>query len=205
MTTPIHADAAVADGRRDDRRPSGSDGTPATRALSVEAWSTASTASDGRADSLVTTKANRWTEAGTASIYLAGDPGVALAEWGRHWIDGATSVALWRVRLELSSVVDLRQEWRDYRSGPDGLTWVLDEDRCRWVAGQMRAAGVEAVIVPSVAFLDDPRRGNAVVFVDGLRTPLDQAVRLERCVAQLAIVTDPGSAEDAAKNPEEQR
>jgi len=171
----------------------------------VEAWSTASTAADRRPDHLVTTKANRWTEAGTPSIYLAGDPGVALAEWGRHWIDGATSVALWRVRLELSSVVDLRHEWRDYRSGPDGLTWVLDEDRCRWIARQMQSAGVEAVIVPSVAFLDDPRRGNALLFVDALRTPLDKAVRLEQCVAELAIVTEPGSAEDAAKNLEEQR
>jgi RES domain-containing protein len=125
---------------------------------------------------LVTTDGNRWSGPGEPTLYLAGDVGVALAEVGRHWDATEDREAIWRVRLALTSAVDLRRE--DVRAAvgvPEDPRWFLDRGRCRALAARFRTAGCDGMIVPSVAFLDDLDRWNAVVFVDRA-APLERVV-----------------------------
>jgi RES domain-containing protein len=121
---------------------------------------------------LVTTDGNRWSRPGERTIYLASDKAVALAEFARHLEPDAPLVAgLWTVDVRLDCVVDLRAE----RPNADPR-WLLDRERCRSLAARFRARGVEGLIVPSVAFLDQREHWNLVVFADRLES-------LERLIA----------------------
>jgi RES domain-containing protein len=134
------------------------------------------------ADTLVTADdGNRWNLRGEPTIYLAGDPGVATVELGRHLpraLDAPVESAVWRVRLSLERVLDLRRA--DVRAAlhvPGGWQWLTDRRHCRELAGRIRAAGdCEAVIVPSVGFPDQFDRMNVVVFVDRLGAPTTDVV-----------------------------
>jgi RES domain-containing protein len=140
---------------------------------------------------LVTIDGNRWSASGEATLYLAGDVGTALAEVGRHWKPGSGQICLWHVRLELAAAVDLRRpEVRSAVGVPDDPRWFLDRGRCRELASRVRQGGFDGVIVPSVAFLDDLERWNAVVFADQA-SRLAQQVRGPRPIASLdqAITT----------------
>jgi RES domain-containing protein len=124
--------------------------------------------------------AQRWSDAGAPTIYLASDAGVALAEWGRHvpLDERRQPSALWRVPVRLDRAVDLRRiepaqlvRWCGAGDpAPPSLgdgPWYLDADRTRDLAAVLRYVGrADGLIVPSVAFLDDHARGNLVVFVD---------------------------------------
>lgn len=134
---------------------------------------------------LVTTDANRWSVSGEPTLYVAGDVGVALAEVGRHWKPESGPICLWDVRLELAAAVDLRSP--DVRSAagvPDEPHWFLDRGHCQALASRVRQGGVDGLIVPSVAFLDDFQRWNAVVFADQAAR-LAQQVRASRPIASL--------------------
>ena len=134
---------------------------------------------------LVTTEANRWSGAGEPTLYLAGDMGTALAEVGRHWEPGPGRLCLWHVHLDLRAAVDLRRP--DVRSAvgvPDDPRWFLDRGRCRDMAARLRRDGSDGLIVPSVAFLDDLSRWNAVVFVDQA-SGLQDVVRTLRPLADI--------------------
>jgi RES domain-containing protein len=135
--------------------------------FAATAWCSGPSGGRLDADALVTTDGNRWSEPGEPTVYLAGDPGVALAEVGRHWTSAIERQTLWRVDLHLSAAMDLRrQEVRAAVGIPPDARWYLDRDRCRQLARRTRAAGCDGIIVPSVAFLDDVERWNAVIFVD---------------------------------------
>jgi RES domain-containing protein len=138
-------------------------------------------------ETLVTTDANRWSDAGEPTLYLAGDVGIALAEVGRHWESESDSgqLCLWQVRLDLAAAVDLRRpEVRSAVGVPDDPRWFLDRGRCRELAGRFRQSGIRGLIVPSVAFLDQADRWNAVVFVDDA-SELRQIVRMPRPVVRV--------------------
>lgn len=126
-------------------------------------------------------RAQRWSDAGAPTIYLASDAGVALAEWGRHvpLDERREPSALWRVPVTLPRVVDLRvvaDEALEALGAAAGIpsigaaddpAWCLDADRARDLGAWLRyAGGLDGLIVPSVAFLDDRSRGNIVVFLD---------------------------------------
>jgi RES domain-containing protein len=131
-------------------------------------------------EAMVTTEGNRWSSAGEPTIYLAGDLGVALAEFGRHVEQsGIERAHVWPVRVELDAVMDLRSAAaRAYLDLPRGRTWPLKRERCADLAGRLRETGeFEAVIVPTVAMLDRAERWNLVVFVDRLRRPPAAALR----------------------------
>jgi RES domain-containing protein len=136
---------------------------------------------------LTSTDANRWSREGEPTIYLAGDPGVALAELGRHWGEQRGEIAVWSLDLTLEAAADLRDPATWATLGvPDDPTWILDKDRCRALASRLRSDGAhDGLIVPSAAFLDDVSRWNAVVFVDRQPGPLDDVIRVDSAAMRL--------------------
>ena len=130
-------------------------------------------------DSIVSSSGNRWSADGEPTLYLAGDAGIALAEVGRHWSPDDGPTRLWQVRVELAAAIDLRDDATRTALGvPADPAWFLDRERCQQVGSRLRRLPrCDGLIVPSVAFLDDRSRWNAVVFVDCLTVPLAHAVR----------------------------
>jgi hypothetical protein len=166
--------------------------------LSLSASCTAPTEPGLDSRSLITTHANRWSSEGEPTIYLASDPGVGLAELGRHWQEQPDECSVWSVLLTLEAAADLRDPGvRSALGLPDDPMWVLDPDRCSALASRLRSeGGHDGMVVPSVAFLDDPGRWNAVVFVDRLRRPVAEAVRVESGVLRVGRTgPDPSSAD----------
>jgi RES domain-containing protein len=123
---------------------------------------------------------NRWNGPREPTLYLAGDPGIMIAEWGRHFpavfdeamLPAAIERSVFRLSLRLEHVVDLRDPASIAARVPDSATtWFTNRDLARLVAHSFRAQGtVQALIVPSIAFLDDLTRWNLVVFLDTLPT-----------------------------------
>jgi RES domain-containing protein len=157
-------------------------------AVSLRAWCTGPDAPALDVADLATTDPNRWSRPGEPTIYLAGDPGVALAELGRHWEEQEGNIALWSADLSLAAAADLRHaRFRATLGLPSNPTWLLDAERCRMVAARLRSEGRhDGLIVPSVAFMDAGSRWNAVVFVECHPADLADVVRVR---AQDLLVT----------------
>jgi RES domain-containing protein len=155
--------------------------------LSTLAFCTGPAGSSLDVTTLTSTDANRWSEDGEPTIYLAGDPGVAVAELGRHWGEQDGEMAIWSLTLGLDGAADLRDPVvRSSLRVPDDPRWILDKKRCHELASRLRSSGPQdGLVVPSVAFLDDTSRWNAVVFVDRLRTTLVDAISSARPVVRL--------------------
>jgi hypothetical protein len=133
-------------------------------------------------------EADRWSAPGARTAYLAGDPLVALAEYVRH---GPAEVAahdrrIFQLDLRPVPALDLRTD--DTRAalglpaGPDGYA---DREVARHHAFAIREAGiVAAIVVPSIAFLDQPARRNVVLFCErregGLEAVLGNPVEVGR-------------------------
>jgi RES domain-containing protein len=117
---------------------------------------------------LISDKPNRWNTEHEATIYLSGDPGLALLESGRHPDDLEDRMRLLEVDIRIPRAVDIRDhEARAELSLPGDLDWVLDHDRTREVAYSLRLSGkCDALIVPSAGALDQPERFNLVIFAD---------------------------------------
>jgi RES domain-containing protein len=121
---------------------------------------------------------NRWNEAGEPTFYLAGDLGVALAEYARHLredvgVAGALSVherAVYQIEVHVEAVLDLRNpRVRSAIGLHGGARRFLDRGAARATAHFLRrTTSAEGLLVPSVAFLDDPLRWNLVLFLDKL-------------------------------------
>src|SRR4051794_7710831 len=110
-------------------------------------------------DDLVSTDGNRWSRPGEPTIYLGSDSGVALAEFARHLTVGAPPPVgrLWTVEVHLDRVVDLRTSAARARASVAAeRDWPLERETCRSIATRLRDRGVQGLIVPSVAFLDQP-------------------------------------------------
>ena len=125
---------------------------------------------------LITADANRWSGRGERTVYLATDVAVALAEFARHLSPGHGTVegSIWTMNVDLEVVVDLRDSRaRRLLSVSGGPAWALDPSACRTVAHDLRRRGVQAILVPSVAFLDRLDRGNLILFAEHLPAGLD--------------------------------
>jgi RES domain-containing protein len=116
---------------------------------------------------------NRWNRPGQATVYLASDPAVALAELARHHPVDGSPAARRLIRLRpgargLGGLVDLRDAAVLRALGiTRPPTVFLDRDRARAVADRVRAEPLHhGLIVPSMAFLDDPERCTIVLFAD---------------------------------------
>lgn len=124
-------------------------------------------------ESLVSTDGanDRWNNAGEPTLYLALDPGVAIAEAGRHHAptdDAESCQRLLRLEVATDELLDLRDPSTTDALGVEGAPFTfLDRGRARRLASRVRREGTaKGLIVPSAAFLDDPSRGNLVLFAE---------------------------------------
>jgi hypothetical protein len=126
---------------------------------------------------------NRWNQAGQPTLYLAGDDGVLIAEWGRHFaVDRTPGLkqqtverTVYRFSLTLDAVLDLRKEavWREL-SLEGAPTCFLDIPLARATANFIRVTtGAQALLVPSVGFLDKLDRWCLVLFLEKLPNTKD--------------------------------
>ncbi len=131
---------------------------------------------------------NRWNAYGEPTMYLAGDPGVVIAEWGRNFGSrramevGPSSItrSVFRLTLRLQHVIDLRDpDVIEVLRLSDAPECFLDRQTARAIAHSLRTTtAAQAMLVPSIAFLDDLTRWNLVVFVDKL--PDDSSSWIQR-------------------------
>jgi RES domain-containing protein len=165
-----------------------------TRPLHARAWACRGEGLPaGTAADLISDKANRWNAEGEPTIYLSGDPALALVECGRHPDDLTDRTRLLEVEMRLSAAIDLRE--RGVRADlelPDELTWVLDRERTRRIATALRRDGCEALIVPSAGALDQPERWNAVLFADD-REATSSVISAPQEIGTLTLRTEPSS------------
>jgi len=121
---------------------------------------------------------NRWNEAGEPTFYLAGDLAVTLAEYARPLREdvGITRTppvherAVYQIEARLEALLDLRDpQVRSAIGLHGGARRFLDRRVARATARFLRlTTSAEGLLVPSVAFLDDPSRWNLVLFLDKL-------------------------------------
>ena len=117
---------------------------------------------------LISDKPNRWNAEDEPTIYVSGDPGLALVESGRHPSDLEDGLRIFDMQLRIPKALDLRDgRVRAALSLPDDLHWILDRGRTVELGQSLREAGAyDALIVPSAGALDSPERYNVVVFAD---------------------------------------
>ncbi len=121
---------------------------------------------------------NRWNIAGEPTLYLAKEKNVALAEYARHFrVDRTPGLAaqtyrrqVFRFRVDLEYVLDLRnpEVWAELslENAPDCFK---DKNIARSTANFIRNTTLtQAIIVPSVAFLDNLEQWCLVLFLEKL-------------------------------------
>jgi RES domain-containing protein len=121
---------------------------------------------------------NRWSEAGVRAYYFASDVGLVAAEHARHI---ATDVlgghaerlerSVFRVPISLERVLRLTDPAVVVAMGAGPInTWILDLASTQAAASYLvsQVARLQGLIVPSVAFLDQPDRFNVVVYRDAI-------------------------------------
>lgn len=121
---------------------------------------------------------NRWNLHGQPTLYLAGDEGVMIAEWGRHFAVSrspelerrAVERQVFRFDLVLDGALDLRDPRVIEALGLSGAPGCFAAvDVARATAGFIRqTTPAQAILVPPMAFPDDPARCVLVVFLEKL-------------------------------------
>jgi RES domain-containing protein len=121
---------------------------------------------------------NRWNEPGSPTLYLAGDEGVLIAEWGRRFRTQRTAQlqqvtverSVYRLELSLDSVLDLRvADVCRALSVSDAPSCFADVGFARATAYFIRhTTDAQALLVPSMGFLDDFERWCLAVFLEKL-------------------------------------
>jgi RES domain-containing protein len=124
---------------------------------------------------------NRWNGQGQPTLYLAGDEGVMITEWGRHFTIQAAPGSesrtqqrrVLRFHLAIDHILDLRDRaiW-DELSLDDAPTCFLSIDIARATSDFIRTTSTaQGIIVPPVGLLDHPERWNLVLFLEKLPEP----------------------------------
>lgn len=121
---------------------------------------------------------NRWNEPGSPTLYLAADEGVLIAERGRHFdVDRAPALqaltvqrSIYRLELSLDAVLDPRDEVVCHAlSLDDAPACFLDRELARATAHSVRrTTDAQALLVPSMGFLDDRARWRLAMFLEKL-------------------------------------
>jgi len=121
---------------------------------------------------------NRWNVAGEPTLYIAGDVGLAIVEWGRHYeedrapglVHAAVARTVYRLDVVVERAIDLRDPllWAEL-SLADAPHCFLDKSLARATAHFIRrTSATQAIVVPSVAMLDKLDRWNLVFFLEKL-------------------------------------
>jgi len=121
---------------------------------------------------------SRWNLPGQPTLYLAGDEGVLIAEWGRHFAVNRTpglrhqtvERAIYTLDLTLDHVLDLRDPQVLVSLSIDHAPYCFaDLAFARATAQFIRSTTqAEAMLVPPMSFLDDLSRWCLVIFLDKL-------------------------------------
>lgn len=121
---------------------------------------------------------NRWNEQGTPTLYLAGDEGVLITEWGRHFQTHRTAQLqqmtverrTFTLELSIDHVLDLRSEEVCHTLSLDDAPYCFaDIAVARATANFVRSTtDAQALLVPSMGFLDDLTRWCLVAFLEKL-------------------------------------
>jgi RES domain-containing protein len=133
-------------------------------------------------------RTNRWSVYGEKTLYLAGDIGVAVSEWGRYVETGRTPLlghqvvtrTVYRLDVTVDRLLDLRDRevWSDL-SLTNAPACFLDMSIARATAHFIRrTTEAQGLFVPSVAMLDKLDRWNLVLFIEKL--PADPARFIRR-------------------------
>jgi RES domain-containing protein len=127
---------------------------------------------------------NRWNRAGDPTFYIASDKRVALAEFARHFRERQDAAlgrlvvqrALYQLEITLGALLDLRQpSVRTALGLRGGIRRFLDVEVARATATFVRrTTSTEALLVPSMAFLDDSTCWNLVLFLEKLPRDLSE-------------------------------
>lgn len=144
----------------------------------------------------------RWHWQGQPTLYLASSPAVAISEFARHLaLDrGGELVPARRAVYELGVRVDRSVDLRDRmvlahigRDDDAPGCW-LDERIARAVGTFFRdSLGIQALLVPSVAHLDEPERFNLVCFLENLPAEARRFLPRARRRAIVEIEPDAGA------------
>lgn len=129
---------------------------------------------------------NRWSEYGEPTLYIAGDIGVAVSEWGRHFQTARTPTLathtqeriVYRLDFVLDRLLDLRDPtvWAALHLTNAPLCF-LDIAIARATARFVRTTTTaQGLFVPSVAMLDKLERWNLVLFTDKLPTDITNVI-----------------------------
>ena len=121
---------------------------------------------------------NRWNVWGEPTLYLAASMDVASAEWSRHFqYDRPRELAAktkrrrvycFQVQLQRSLSLCKPKVWREL-SLQDAPHCFLDKEQARATARFIRVTTeVEAIFVPSMAFLDNLKQWVLVIFLEKL-------------------------------------
>lgn len=135
---------------------------------------------------------NRWNVAGEPTLYIAGDVGLAIAEWGCHYEEArvpglahdTVERTVYRLDLVIERVLDLRdpQLWAAL-SLADAPFCFLDQGVARATAHFIRhTSSAQAIFVPSAAMLDKLDRWNLVLFLEKL--PRDPTLFIPRVAVE---------------------
>jgi RES domain-containing protein len=121
---------------------------------------------------------NRWNETGSPTLYLAGDEGVLIAEWGRHFAMHRTAQlqqmtverSTFTLELSIDAVLDVRsEEVCNALSLDNAPSRFADIGVARATANFVRSTTeAQALLVPSLGLLDDLERWCLVVFLEKL-------------------------------------
>ncbi|MFN8591199.1 MAG: RES domain-containing protein [Thermomicrobiales bacterium] len=121
---------------------------------------------------------NRWHEPGVPTLYLAGDEGVLIAEWGRHFATNraahlqALTVErnIFRLALTIDAVLDLRREEVCTAIAIENAPFCFaDIAFARATARFIRSTTQDQrLLVLSLGFIDDFERWGLVLFLEKL-------------------------------------
>jgi hypothetical protein len=129
---------------------------------------------------------NRWNRQGEPTLYVAGDHGVLIAEFARHLGEqratgmgrGMLARRIYDFELSLAQTLDLR----DPRvvatlSLSDTPACFLEREVARATADFLRqTTSAQALLLPSMAFLDQPNRWVMAIFLEKLPDGIDGVV-----------------------------
>ena len=122
---------------------------------------------------------NRWNVSGEPTLYLASEKDVALAEFARHFESARTPALLkqiykrkvYRFKIELDYTLDLcNPSICKQFSLTDAPMCFMDIKIARATATFLRnTTSIQAIFVPSMAFMDDASKWCLVIFLEKLQ------------------------------------